>query len=136
MSGQKKTLAQQSIRAISVWCSSVYDVVVGLYVPQGLFDSTCLWGLHGADKFEMCWWIFLEGNALCMRGISLISAQMHKIPEYYFLFMWIWPRHEPDLNLLAFFVSYYIVIVTYLLTYLLNYLLTYSLTYSMEQSPS
>jgi hypothetical protein len=48
--GQKKTLAQQPIRAISVWCSSVYDVVIGLYVPQGLFDSTCLLGLHGAEE--------------------------------------------------------------------------------------
>jgi hypothetical protein len=54
-----------------------------------------------------------EGNVLCMRGISFILAQMHKIPEYYFLFMWIWPLHEPDINLLAFFVFYHIVIVTF-----------------------
>jgi hypothetical protein len=110
MSGQKKTLAQQSIRAIIVWCSSVYDVVIGLYIPQGLFDSTCLWGLHGTEEFEMCCWIFLEGNPLCIRVISLTSAQMYKLPEYYFLFMWIWPLHEPDLNLLAIFVFYHIVI--------------------------
>jgi hypothetical protein len=113
MSGQEKTLTQQSIRAISVWCSSVCDVVIGVYVPLGLSDSTCLWGLHGAEEFKMCCWIFLEGNALCMRGISLISAQMHKIPEYYFSFMWIWPLHEPGLNLLPFFVFYHIVIVTF-----------------------
>jgi hypothetical protein len=113
MSGQKKTIAQQSIRAISVWCSSVYDVVIGLYVPQGLFDSTYLWALHGAEELEMCCGILLEGNALCMRGISLISAQMHKIPEYYFLLMWTWPLHEPDLNLLAFFVFCHIVIFTF-----------------------
>ena len=115
MSGKKKTLSQQSIRAISVWCSSVYDVVIGLYVPQGLFDSTCLWGLHGAEEFEMCCLIFLEGNTLCMRGINLISAQVHKIPEYCFSFMWVWPLHEPGLcvNLLAFFAFYHIVIVTF-----------------------
>ena len=113
MSGQKKTLTQQSNRAITVWCSSVYDDVIGLYVPQGHFDSTCLWGLRGAEEFEMCCWIFLEGNALCIRGVSLISAQVHKIAEYYFLFMWIWPLHEPDVNLLAFFVFYHIVIVTF-----------------------
>jgi hypothetical protein len=81
MSGQKKTLVQQSIRAISVWYNSVYDVI-GLYVFQGLFDSTCLWGLHGAEEFQMCCWMFLEGNTLCMRGISLISAQMHKILSF------------------------------------------------------
>lgn len=60
----------------------------------------------------MCCLIFLEGNTLCIRGISPISAQMHKIPEYCSLYMWIWPLHEPGLcvNLLAFFVFYHIII--------------------------
>ena len=95
MSGQKKNLAQQSIRGISVWFTSVYDDVIGSYEPEGLFDSICILGLRGAEVFEMCCWIFLEGNALCMRGISFISAQMHKIPECYFSYMCIWPLHEP-----------------------------------------
>jgi len=57
-----------------------------------------------------------------MGGISLISAQMHKIPEYCFLFMWIWPLHEPDLNMLAFFVFYHIVIVHKIKILSMNYI--------------
>jgi hypothetical protein len=44
-----------TVRGISVWCSSVCDDVIGLYVPEGLFDSIrgeSTDGLIGRGKYK------------------------------------------------------------------------------------
>jgi hypothetical protein len=55
MSGQKKTLTQQSVRAINVWCSTVYDDVVGSYVLHLMESLTVpVWGDYMEQKNLRC----------------------------------------------------------------------------------